>query len=439
MRSDRRAAVAIIGGGFSGTMVAAHLARMGIKSVVVESSGRAGMGAAFSTTEPVHLLNIRAAMMGAWADKPEDFAEREKLGSDVFAERRRFGRYLRSILDEAVTSGHATLVEDRAVSASSDGQSWRVELESGSAVEAEGVVLALGNQPPAPVPFAAEAGSRLVENPWGEQARAAIRDAAERDVDVLIVGTSLTMIDIALSLDLAGHRGRTLAVSRRGKLPLPGGSHEAAPVDWTDLPPPRIRDIAKWLRRRSATVNWRSVIDSLRPHSHRLWQSLPIDQKRLFLRRGRPWWDIHRHRIAPEIAERVDELIADGRLEVVAGRVVEAETASDGVEVTIRRRGSDVPEPPRKFGYIFNCTGPLHDIGRTGDPLLRQLQDDRLAEPDELGIGLRVDQRSRVQPSERLWALGTLTKGRYWEMIAVPDIREQAAAVAADIATELGQ
>ena len=346
--------------------------------------------------------------------------------------------YLRSILDDAVATGHSEVVNDKAVAATRHDGRWRIALASGGALESDGLVIAIGNQAPAPLPCAPEAGNRVIGDPWGERARSAIRDAAERDIDVLILGTSLTMIDIALSLDRAGHRGLTLAVSRRGKLPLPGGPHEAAPVEWTDLPPPRIRDIAKWLRMRSSTVNWRSVIDSLRPHSHRLWQSLPLDQKRLFLRRGRPWWDIHRHRIAPEIARRVSDLMAENRLEVIAGRVVAMEAVDDGVEVTIRKRGQDEPEPPRRFGYVFNCTGPLHDIGRTADPLLRQLLDDGLVEPDELGIGLSVDERSRVRPSERLWALGALTKGRFWEMIAVPDIREQVAEVAADIATELG-
>jgi uncharacterized NAD(P)/FAD-binding protein YdhS len=182
-------------------------------------------------------------------------------------------------------------------------------------------------------------------------------------------------------------------------------------------------------------VGWRPAVDSLRPHSHRLWQSLPLQEKRLFLRRGRPWWDVHRHRIAPEIACKVDRLIHDGRLEVVAGRIVAARNVNGRVEVTIRKRGIEIPQPAEQFGYVFNCTGPLHAIEETRDPLLRSLLDSREARPDELGVGLEVDENSRA--GERLWALGSLTKGRYWEIIAVPDIRTQAAAVAEDIALEL--
>jgi uncharacterized NAD(P)/FAD-binding protein YdhS len=436
---DPSTPVAIVGGGFSGTMVAAHLARRGIGSTVIEADGQAGQGAAYSTSEPAHLLNIRANNMGAWAADPGHFAAAEQVEANTFAQRRQYGRYLRGILNEAVESGFTKVIDARAVAAERSSAGWRVQLDDGGIVECAALVLAVGNQPPAKLPFADEAGELLIDNPWRGRARSAIGQAAEEGADVLLVGTSLTMVDTVLSLDEAGHRGRMVAISRRGKLPLPGGVHDQVPVDWEQLPAPRVRDIAKWLRKRSSEMDWRSAIDSLRPHSHRLWQSLPTEQKRLFLRYGRPWWDIHRHRIAPQVSQRVGQLIESGSLEVIAGRIVEVRRADRTLEVTWRRRGHSGADAPQRFGYVFNCTGPLADIGRTKEPLLRQLLDDGAVEPDELAIGLAVDGQSRAGPAERLWALGTLTKGRYWEMIAVPDIREQAAAVAEDIATELGR
>ncbi|HEU4809552.1 MAG TPA: FAD-dependent oxidoreductase, partial [Sphingomicrobium sp.] len=274
---------------------------------------------------------------------------------------------------------------------------------------------------------------------WSDRARAAIEDAAQRQLDVLILGTSLTMVDVALSLAAAGQKGRIVALSRRGKIPLRNNGDADSTVQWDELPNPRIRAIARWLRRRGSEVGWRSAVDSVRPHSHRLWQSLPQRERRLFLRYGRPWWDIHRHRVAPEVGRQVDELLDQRRLEVIAGRLLSAKAQDGGIEVSIRKRGQDHPERLGRFHYVFNCTGPLGDISRTRDPLLRDILDKGLASPDELAIGLEVDERSRAGPGERLWALGTLSKGRYWEMIAVPDIRNQAAAVAEDIATELGK
>jgi uncharacterized NAD(P)/FAD-binding protein YdhS len=420
-------------------MVAANLARRGVKSVVVEASDRAGRGTAYSTEEPAHLLNIRAHNMGAWADDPEDFATREGVDRDSFAERRQYGRYLRAILDQAVQSGCTEVVADRAIGATRGAGGWEVRLHSGDSVHADALVLAMGNQAPSELAVAAEAGERIIGDPWGPEARAAIAEAAASAMDVLIVGTSLTMVDTVLSLDQAGHRGHIVAISRRGKIPLAGGSHAVISVDASDAPAPRVREIARWLRERSRHIDWRSAVDSLRPHSHRLWQSMPLSEKRLFLRYGRPWWDIHRHRIAPQVAARIAELISTGGLQMIAGTLAKVQPAEESVEVTYRKRGSDVTEPPQQFGYIFNCTGPLADITRTEDPLLRQLLDEGAVTPDELSIGLAVDEHSRSADRERLWAIGTLTKGRYWEIIAVPDIRLQAAAVAGDIATELGQ
>jgi uncharacterized NAD(P)/FAD-binding protein YdhS len=115
---------------------------------------------------------------------------------------------------------------------------------------------------------------------------------------------------------------------------------------------------------------------------------------------------------------------------------VAAHAVGAGIDVEVRRRGAERGTTER-FDVVFNCTGPLHAMNRTRDPLLRSLLDSGAAQPDHLNIGLEVDERSRA--GSRIWALGPLTKGRYWEIIAVPDIRGQAAAVAEDIARELDE
>jgi uncharacterized NAD(P)/FAD-binding protein YdhS len=244
------------------------------------------------------------------------------------------------------------------------------------------------------------------------------------------------MIDVALSLEAAGHRGSIVALSRRGQIPRAHAEFTAAPVSPDDVPRGNLLRLWRWLRKRSAQVGWRAAVDSLRPHSHLLWQSLDLEQQRRFLRHARPWWDVHRHRIAPEVAETIHRMIAEGRLHVIAGHIAEAESNGEGLEVTIQRRGSGRSSVAH-FDYVFNCTGPLHSMARTRDPLLRTLLAAGYVRPDHLGIGLEVDGRSRVAGGERLWALGPLTKGRYWEITAVPDIRVQAAAVADDISREL--
>ena len=438
MKSDRRAAVAIVGGGASGTILAAQLARRGIGSILIDGTGRAGRGVAYSTTESAHLLNVRAEGMSAWSGEPDHFARRfaaEGGEARGFAQRRLFGRYLADVLAEAVASGQTQVAERTAVSGARANGGWQVELDDGSAIEARALVLAVGNQEPEPLGAFKNVGRRFIANPWGDSARSAIAELAQVGGDALLIGTGLTMVDLVLSLDAAGHQGRILAVSRRGLIPRGHADFDPAPLPLDELPTGSVRQLLRWLRQRSAQVGWRAAVDALRPHSHPLWQALDHDQQQRFLRHARPWWDVHRHRIAPQVADTVARMVADGRLHVMAGRIVSAIELQDGIEVSIRRRGAADPQS-RHFAYAFNCTGPLHSIARTRDPLLRTLLDGGEARPDHLGIGLDIDGTCRA--GEHLWAMGPLTKGRYWEIIAVPDIREQAAHVAADIERELG-
>jgi uncharacterized NAD(P)/FAD-binding protein YdhS len=435
-KSDRTVPVAIVGGGASGTILAAQLARRGVSSVLIDGSGRAGRGVAYSTTEPAHLLNVRAEGMSAWAGEPGHFAKRfEAEGGEPrgFAQRRLFGRYLAEILDEAVASGRTRVAHASAIKTKRADGKWRIDLDDGSSIETQAVALAIGNQEPEGLRAFRDAGRRYIANPWGEDARAAVRDLAASGGDALLVGTGLTMVDLVLSFDAAGHRGNILALSRRGLIPRAHADFESAPVERNEVPG-GLRAIWRWLRTRSAEVGWRAAIDSLRPHSQTLWQSLDQDEQERFLRQGRPWWDVHRHRIAPEVAATIARMVAEGRLQLMAGRILSVSEQANGLGVEVRRRGAESARD-MNFAYAFNCTGPLHSIDRTRDPLLRSLLDEGSVTSDRLGIGLDVDQNSRA--GERIWALGPLTKGRFWEIIAVPDIREQAAAVAEDIAAEL--
>jgi uncharacterized NAD(P)/FAD-binding protein YdhS len=192
----------------------------------------------------------------------------------------------------------------------------------------------------------------------------------------------------------------------------------------------------RWLRRRSDAVGWRGAVDSLRPHAQALWRGWGVEEQRRFLRHARPYWDVHRHRIAPQVAAQMEAAMAAGRLEVVAGRLRSVIGDNGALAVSYSRRNapSDGPSQER-FGAVFNCTGPLGAMTRTRDPLLRQMIDDGIVTIDHLGMGISVDGESRA--GKGVWALGPLTKGAFWEIVAVPDIRGQVAGVADQIAKEL--
>jgi uncharacterized NAD(P)/FAD-binding protein YdhS len=425
--------VAIVGGGFSGTMTAVQLAAKGVPVALIDGSGRLGRGVAYSTREPVHLLNVTTAKMSAWPDRPNHFADWCEDDGLSFAERRSFGCYLGEQL--AAAKG-VTRIDAMVVSAERSGERWIVTLSDGQRLEASALVLAQGNQPPTPFPGSAGLPEDLfINNPWSERAHAAVERVAAEGADVLILGTGLTMVDTVLSLAAAGPEGRITALSRRGLIPRahihPPGP--PAPVALEEVPQGNLLALWRWLRRRSAEVGFRAAVDSLRPHTHAIWQHLPDGEQRRFLRHARPWWDVHRHRIAPQVAAQLKDMIGAGRLEIIAGRTRRMDAADGRLRVEIARR--DGRAAVREVGAAFNCTGPLGDLRRTSDPLLAQLLADGQVKTDAFAMGLAVDGHSRA--GYTLWALGPLTKGRYWEIVAVPDIRHQAQAVAADIHKEL--
>jgi uncharacterized NAD(P)/FAD-binding protein YdhS len=431
-----RAEAAVIGGGFSGTMAAVQLLRQGAQSVVlVEARGRVASGVAYSTNEPFHLLNVPAKSMSAFPDQPAHFAEwlqrNHGLGPDEFAPRRLFRAYLHQVLDEA-RDERLTIVDGEAAALHREEEGLAIELSDGRRIECRAAVLTGGNLPSRRPPLRAEAerqGLPYIADPWAPEAREALAVAAAQREDVLILGTGLTMVDMCLTLDALGLQGRILATSRRGLLPQVHQAYEPAPME---APEANLRALVRQTRERARAHGWRAAIDALRPHTVALAKAMPLADWRRFVTHVRPYWDVHRHRIAPAIGVRLEQLRAGGRLEVVPGR-----GRLEGGEIAIERRGGG-GIVRRRIGAIVNCTGPGRDILDTEDPLIPQLLESGIARPDAIGMGLDVDDESRVVAADGaahpdIFAIGPLSRGRFWEVVAVPDIRGQAASVAAQL------
>jgi uncharacterized NAD(P)/FAD-binding protein YdhS len=416
--------VAIVGGGYSGTIAAAELARRNLDVVLVERGDRFAAGAAYGTREAVHLLNVRAKNMSAFDEAPGHFvawAEAQGVGdAGTFVPRREYHRYIAQILEEAVGTGRVRLVQGEAVAA----EDGALALADGSHLPFDALVLAGGNHP-SRLP-ALLRGPRAIDDPWGPGGAEALQALARQEGDVLLLGTGLTMVDVALSLEQAGFKGRMIATSRRGLVPRgheePGAAPLPAPA------PASLSELTMTVRAAAQSGGWQAAVDSLRPISQAVWRGLSEIEKKRFLRHLRPWWDVHRHRIAPPVAARIEALIASGRLGVVPGRISEVAHGT----VTIDRRGGGTVE--RQVAGVVNCTGPEGRISRVDDALIRQLLASGRARPDALGIGLEVDEQSRVSGNPQLYALGPLTRGTFWEIVAVPDIRGQARRVAEVIA-----
>jgi uncharacterized NAD(P)/FAD-binding protein YdhS len=441
--------ITIVGAGFSGVALAAALQRAApeqaqIHLVGVEASH--GGGVAYGQARPEHLLNVRARDLGLEADHPQDFADWFHLGErgrSAFLPRQLYGDYLRDRLhamqQAAAPRVHAVRREVVAIERLERGLA--VRLDDGAAIVSDQVVLAVGALPPPPL---AGVGPRLAVHPsyigcpWQERALERI----EPDARVLVVGTGLTMADVVATLHRRGHRGRIDALSRHGLLPL---AHSEQPLPAVALPPGVLQalaayDLRELLRRVRALTNlvdWRAAVDALRPHTQAFWRGLPEAQRRRFLRHLRPWWDVARHRIAPTAAAQVQALRERGQLRLLAGRVVRAGRADEGVSVLIRGRGArDVRH--ERYDVLVRATGLNTDVARTTHPLLAQLREAGMLRADahELGLdagqGMEVlDARGRAVPG--LFCLGPLLRGRDWEITAVPELRVAAARLAREL------
>ena len=426
--------VAIIGAGFSGLMVAAQLARRAVDSVLIDPRPEHGPGTAYSTSDAALLLNVPARGMSAWPDHADDFAADDDPAR--FAPRRDYGAYLGAIHAAAIETGHVRSLHRRTHRIERVADTWRVHLSDGSHLDAPDVVLATGNEPPAVPGWARALGDRFIADPWSDTARDAILDKTLPDL--LVVGSGLTMVDAALRYHASGKRGRMTVVSRRGRLPLAHAPSVPAPVDLDAIPVTSISATMHWLRARAKTHGWRAAVDALRPHSAILWARLEPADRRRFLRHALPWWNVHRHRLAPQVAERIDGMRRNGRLDVRAGRIRAATLTENGVELVLAPRGHAAAPDIVRVDRVINAIGPNASIASLDNPLLRQLVLDGIAPIDDLGIGIDVADDLSVVGQQGLWALGPPTRGIFWEATAVPDIRVQAERLAATLASRVG-
>jgi uncharacterized NAD(P)/FAD-binding protein YdhS len=451
MSVPRGKEVIIVGGGASGTLLAVQLLRdrsAHVRVTLVEKGQQPGLGLAYSTSNPSHLLNVRAANMSAFADDPDHFVR--WLASDrdagelhcadrfCFAPRKIYGRYIGSLLEPFLArdahSSRLRIVRRECTAITETATGVEAVFDDGTRLTGETAVLATGNEASG---AACQAGT--AQNPWDAPAHAQIPN----DGRVLILGTGLTMVDTVLSLLQAGHAGPIFALSRRGLLPHVHRDVVATPINADEVPfGTDVSRLLRWLRGRAEQTqacggDWRSVVDGLRPFISDIWRQLPTPERRRFMRHARPWWDIHRHRMAPQVAKRIDQALAEGQLNIIAGKITSL--VADGKESTVhyRRRGTEQIET-MQVTAILDCTGISSSPRRSPNPLVRDLLSRGMTRPDPLELGLDVteccaliDQSGRA--SQRLFAVGPITRGRFWEIMAVPDIRVQCANLATAI------
>ena len=446
--------IAIIGGGFAGSLLALRLAGTPVVSpILIESGTRAGPGLAYGAAGAVHALNVPVARMEvgldpdfqSWladvtAETAEAVAEAGELGQ-AFVPRRLFGLYMAQRVEEAVAAGAVRRVHDEAVGVRRVRGAYEIALAGGQRLEADAVVLATGNLPPTSPNVTSSDGGQLanaqafIRDPWAPGALAAVSD----ETPVLLLGSGLTAVDIALALLARGHTADIHILSRHGLLPrvhVSGGawpSFADAAVGRSPLQLLKLFRVQAAAARRHGAP-WQRVIDAIRPDIARIWSAWDDQARRRFLRHGRTLWDVHRHRMPARIANRFIGLMDAGRLRCHAGRLAGFEADGKGLRLAIRPRHAHEARD-LLVGHVINCTGPAGNYAEIDTPLYVDLRRQGLIKPDRLHLGLEtVDTRvlgADGQAVPGLYALGGLTRPAWWEITAAPDIQAQVSRLAA--------
>lgn len=297
----------------------------------------------------------------------------------------------------------------------------KVRLADGRNLEGDIAVIATGHDPDR---------APSLTDPWCNDG---ITDA-DQAAPVLILGSGLTMVDYVWTLLARGHEGPIHVVSRRGLLPSVHQPVVSRRYQVQELPATAsLADFLHWVRA-EAKEDWRGAIDGLRPHTQALWQALSASKRARFLRHARPWWDVHRHRMAPDVAQVIHAAIARDQIRVHAGKVVTIDQDDQGYRVKFRPRGSQWHEQLHA-ARVVDCTGLPTDPANSRNPLTRHLVATELGRLDPLGLGLEFTPDCALVaasgvPSQRVFGVGPVTRPQFWEIIAIPDIRNQCATVA---------
>jgi uncharacterized NAD(P)/FAD-binding protein YdhS len=436
----------VVGAGASGLLCARALLRSGHPAVVlVERNPCWGAGPAYSTSDRAHLLNVPASRLSVDSARPNDFVDwaAARIGgvsASSFLPRAMYGEYLQDSLcraERATSRAKLARITAEVVAVVAGGRDRgdapaRLTLGDGTSICAEHVVLALGNPPPRPLPGNTPG---IIDDPWSVHAR-----CTDADESIVLVGTGLTAVDIALSLPARGHRGPVRMVSRRGLLPRPHTARSGP-----DLGPDDVGSIRSARSARSllaamraaiaqAEGDWRAVFEAIRGDTNEIWSSLPNPERARLLRHAARYWEVHRHRMAPDVAAQMRELVASGRIQLCTGAVMRVDGTADGTSrVTVR--GAAGRESTMAADWVVNCSGPNFDLRRAGSQLLCSLFTSGAARAGPLGFGLDVtadgsliDCRGGVSSSVSV--VGPLRRGVEWETTAIPDIRRQVEALA---------
>jgi uncharacterized NAD(P)/FAD-binding protein YdhS len=440
----------IIGAGFCGTIIAARLMQQNdgtpMRVYLLNGGGKIARGMAYGTQSAHHVLNVPAGNMSAFPEDPDHFLRfaynyDNKTVAGSFVSRRIYGDYLEWILSESERSAHPDVELHRVyrkvkkIADVPGGGAKVVHFDGESPLTVDTVVLALGHFGSNALPLQEQeifASNRYLHDPWDPSRL----DAIPARATVMLLGTGLTAVDVAMTLLSRNPNRPIVAISRRGLLPQAHRHSAGKPLDtelstiWGSAAGVRtqLRAFRHYCYRlEHQGRDWREALALLRPVTAKIWLAYPHEERRRFLRHVQPYWDTHRHRLAPTVAEEFGAAVTAGTVRTLAGRILAMEEKTNGVKVTLRQR-SNQQVHFENVQYVVNCTGPCADPRQVNSELVKQLLNDGMIRTDHLGLGIDVTEDCAVidsngHASHNLFYIGPWLKAKYWEATAVPDLR----------------
>ena len=418
--------IAIVGGGASGLLVTLNLARKSQDSLhitIVEPRNVLGEGIAYSTQDEGHVLNVPAGRMSAFMDHPEHFMQWIGCDKNTFAPRRAYARYLQETLQSLDLSKiNLRHIQDKAISVAQEGAEWKVVVAGGEELFANAVVLAIGHGESFQIPGVGKdlTSKRYLADPWRLTVSAV-------DGHLIGIGTGLTFIDHALTHIRRNSTNTVTGISRNGLIPEAHLAHRADPLEVPSIARENPEEMRRFIEEAD---DWRAAQDGIRHQLPDIWHRWSEQMKASFLDHDLRWWNVHRHRLAPEIAEEVRLAIDSGRIRVVKSGVSGVKEIDDGITVELSTGES------LKGDALVNCLG-YRVAGE--ESLIETLIASGLAQEGPLGLGVKTDYPrfnlldGNGRPQENVFVIGPVLFGERFETTAIPELREQADLIAGQL------
>lgn len=448
--------IGIIGVGFTGTMTTVQLidkSNEPCEVILINERETLNKGIAYNPYSDKHLLNVITCKMSAYPDKPnhflewvmqkEDFKNKDKtLIANSFLPRLLYGDYLYEILEEAKKIAESkqiklTVVDSFVVDLDVTDNAVFLWLDNNLKLTFDFCVIATGNH----IPRNQKINNmdfynspNYFQNPWKIES---VKNTNDK-LPVLIIGNGLTMVDTVLGLLEQGFKGEIYSISPNGFNNLP---HRHNGLQYSKLVEElkdnlTLFELVKLVNKhiklvREYGVSAEPIIDSLRPHTQKIWKSLSEKEKELFMSRLRHLWGVARHRIPLHSHDKIQQLIIDSKIHINSGKIIDITESKEFVTVEFFDKKENKAKKIN-VSRVINCTGPETDLMNIDKSFLKNCLLKGITKQDKLKLGITTDTETFQvinadgKPHANLFTVGSNLKGELWESTAVHELREQA-------------